>query len=148
MRSHKQIWGDIVFSFCKWLFLAVVLALLPIAVNGVSAVIRDEGDFQFESMYERGELLLVSAAVLGAAVTELISRDNRRLPTLRLFVGLVAGAIAFAASMWFADISAGLRDKESLDVDRIVVWSTYVSMGAIVSSVSCLVVAGYSREAP
>src|SRR3954452_2422329 len=98
MRSHKQIWGDILFSFFKWLFLAVVLALLPIAVNGASALIRDEAGFHFASVYERGELLLVSAAVLGAALTELISRENRRLLTLRLFVGLVAGAIAFAAS--------------------------------------------------
>lgn len=146
MRDQKDIWRQIGFDFGRWLFLAVVLALLPLGVSGLSAAIRNEPNFHFQQMYERGELLLVSAAVLGAAATELIARGHQRLGTLRLFVGLFAGAIAIAASMWFADIAAGLRDEAQLNGHRIAVWSSYVFLGAAVTSVSCLVVSGYSRS--
>jgi len=64
----------------RWGFFAVVLALLPVMLGGLTAVTRANETFRFEALFERGELLLVTAAVLGAALGDLFGEHDREEP--------------------------------------------------------------------
>src|SRR5688500_5879027 len=95
----------------RWAFFGVLLALFPLAASGFHVVTRADKQFSLQSLVERGELLLVSSAVLGAALAEMLAQPKPRFQKSRLFIGLCAGTVILAASAAFADVSAGLQES-------------------------------------
>jgi hypothetical protein len=145
VRSREEIVGGIVFSIVKWGFFVVALAILPVLIGALSTVTRGD-QLRFATLLEHGELLLVSVAIIGAAAAELFAKDSGGFQTLKLSVGGMAGLVVLAASMWFADIAAGLRDGSVLDPQSIAVGSVVVFALAIVTGISCIVVAELARN--
>jgi hypothetical protein len=133
-------------SIARWLFFGVGLALIPIALNGVGALTRQERGFTFEDLFARGELLLLAAAVVGAALAELFDQARPRFRTLRLVTGGSSFLLICGASVWFADIAAGGRDNTRLDGHFIAVGSLWIFGLALIAGISCLVLA--ELEAP
>lgn len=135
--------GDaIMTSLTRWMFFGVGLALLPIGLNALDAVSRNDTKFHFESLFQRGELLLVASAVLGAALAEMFGRRSRpRFRKTRNMVGCFAGLALLAVSGWFAAIQADERDHASLDHHTIALLSLLMFGLALVAGVSCVVVA-------
>ena len=132
----------IVASLGRWGFFAVVLSLIPILLNAADALTRDDKHFHFEALFQRGELLLVSSAILGAALAELFVREVKpRFRNLRLFAGCWGALVLLAVSAWFADIAAGYRDGAHLDHHRIALGSLALFGLSLVAGVSCLVLA-------
>lgn len=131
----------------SWGFFAVLLGLLPVMLGGFSAITRARETFEFEALFERGELLLVTAAVLGAALAELFSEHDIDLRATRFFAGCSASAVLLAASVWFADIAGALRDSVNTDPHAIASGSLVIFGLALVSGIACLVVAQRSEDA-
>lgn len=130
----------------RWGFFGVILALIPIIASAIDAFTRDDPHFHFEALFERGELLLVAAAVLGASLAELFAHSGRvSLRNARTFAGLFSGLVLITAAIWFADIQAGIRDKASLDHHRIAIGSMVVFMFALIAGASCVILAQFEE---
>jgi heme/copper-type cytochrome/quinol oxidase subunit 3 len=119
----------------------VGLALIPVILNAVAALTRQEPNFTLEDLFVHGELLLVSAAVVGAALAELFDQARPRFRVLRIVTGGFSVLLICGASVWFADIAAGIRDSKDLDAHFITMGSLGVFLFAIVAGTSCLVLA-------
>jgi hypothetical protein len=124
----------------RWVFFAVVLALLPLALGIVSTATRGE-PIRFDPLFMHGELLLVSTAILGAALAELFSTRRQRFPTLRLWAGGAAATVLISSAAWFADVAAGIRDGSKLDYHTIAVGSLVAFGLALITGVSCVLIA-------
>lgn len=139
---------ELSFRIAKWLFFGVLISVLPLALGGVSAATRKDVTFRFEGMYENGELLIVAAAIVGAALTELFSLGDQGLRLMRFLAGCFAATVVIASATWFADIAAATRDGSALDHDAIASGSLWVFISAVLSGLSCIVVATYATKRP
>lgn len=135
------------FRIGKWTFFAVLLALFPILLGAISTITRGN-PIEFDALFMHGELFLVSTAILGAALAELFSARKQRYPTLRLWTGCSAAAVLLSAAGWFADVTAGMRDGSKLDHHAIATGSVVMFALALVTGLSCIVVATRSEMTP
>lgn len=138
--------SNFAFRLARWVFFAVVLALLPIAANALGAVTRADDTLEYDALFSHGELLLVATAALGAALSELFDARHTGMRNAKLFVGWFAGLVMLASSMWFADIAAGLRDGSELDERSITDGSLVVFGLSLLSGGFCLLVAELASE--
>jgi hypothetical protein len=145
MGGSRKVLGDITYSIVRWGIFVVALALLPILISVLGAVTRGD-HLGLTTLFEQGELLLVSAAIVGAALADLVTEDGRGFRTLKLTVGGAAALVVIAASAWFADIAAGRRDGSPLDSQSIAVGSLVVFGFAVVAGLSCIVVAELAKK--
>jgi hypothetical protein len=122
------------------MFFAVIIALLPLGL-GVADILTRGDTVRFTGLFEHGELFLVSMAVLGAGLSDLLTPDIRRFPTVRFWVGCAAGMVLVVAAGWFADVAANLRDGSKVDHHAVAVSSLVVFSLALASSLSCVIVA-------
>jgi len=145
MSNSRKLRDDIIYSLVRWAIFAVALALLPILMRGLGSFTRGEG-VGFTELFEEGELLLVSAAIVGAALADLVTESGSKLRIRRLTSGGFAGLVGITAAAWFADIAAGRRDGSNLDPHNIAIGSVVIFGFAVVAGVSCIVLAGLTRK--
>lgn len=124
----------------KWVVFAVVLGLLPIGL-GVIDTITQGDTLHIDGLFRRGELFLVSTAILGAGLAELFTARRQRLPTVRFVAGCAAGLVLVVAALWFADVATKLRDGSHFDGHVVAVGSLVVFGCAFLAGLSCIVVA-------
>jgi hypothetical protein len=141
----KEVWDAIAFRVGRWVFFCVALALLPIALGALGALTRKAQTFSFEGLLGQGELLLVTAAVIGAALADLLGEHDLRFRTLRLYCGCSAGVVALASATWFADVAAAIQDDSALDRHAVATGSCWLFGAAIVAGLSCLIVIEASK---
>jgi hypothetical protein len=130
-------------SLGRWAAFAVFLALLPVIVNVLGSVTRGES-LRFVPIMEHGELLLVSAAIVGAAIAELIGPGSK--VALRVAVGAFGGFLVLTTSVWFADVAGALRDGSQVDGETVAWGSLVVFVLAFLAGVACIVAAEWSRR--
>jgi hypothetical protein len=146
MLLGAETWTGILFRVSRWLFFAVVLALLPIAFGGMSAVTRVDEAFRLDDLLQHGELLLVTAAVSGASLADLFGAAGSHFRTLRFTAGCFGGVVILAAAGWFADIAAAIRDGSQVDSHAVAVGSLWLFAFALVSGSTCVIVAAVSES--
>jgi hypothetical protein len=125
----------------KWLIFEVLIALVPLAFNWFGAVLRD-GDSTASAVLGRGELLLVSTAIVAASLGELMNKGlNEHLRgTKQMLVGV--GIILIIAATWLYSEAAVTPGEVPLaDVGPVVTMSCVIAAVASILSASCLVVA-------
>jgi predicted Kef-type K+ transport protein len=132
-------------GIARWAVFAVLLALLPIGVNAL-ITITDGHELGVVGLLEHGELMLVSAAVVGAAIAELMADGVTKLGGVRVGVGVGGGLVVVAASVWFAVIATGERDGSELDPGTVATGSLIVFLLAVVAGLSCVVVAELAKR--
>ncbi len=131
----------------RWIFFAVLLSLLPVGLGAMGTVTRGD-PLSFDDLLKHGELFLVSTAVIGAALAELFSGRQQQMATARLWVGGTAGVVLLVAALWFADVATGIRDGSKLDNHTIAIGSVVMFVLALLTGLSCVVVAESSEAAP
>lgn len=139
--------NEFLFRFGKWLFFAALIALLPLGLAALRALTREDASLSLRELLGTGELLIVISAVLGAALSEVISLEQRTQPLRRFFVSCVAGAVALGSAAWYADISAARLDQAKVDADTITAGSLWLLGFSVVISASCIIVAVSSEHA-
>jgi hypothetical protein len=143
--SRRETWRTVIFGIGRWGFFAVALALLPIMASAIGQFDRPGNRFDWEELVEHGELLLVASAVVGAALAELFPRRETPFRTATLFASGWASLVILASSVWFADIASAVRDGVQLDSHMIAVSSLAIFGCAVVSGLSCLVLAALAE---
>ena len=144
--SSGSTYNDILYSLVRWGIFAVAIALLPILISILGSVTRGD-DVGFVELLQNGELFLVSAAIVGAGIADLVAEGGSRFRTLKLTTGGAAGLVAITAAAWFADVAAGRRDGLELDSSGITTGSLIVFACALVAGASCIVVAELAKKA-
>ncbi len=133
--------ANLAFRIGRWLFFAVFISLLPVVLGALSAATRRGDGISTKAMVGNGELLIVSAAIVGAAIAELFALENQRYRLLRFLVGCFAATVVIAAATWFADIAAAVRDNAEVDHGAVAAGSLWLFGFALLSGLSCVVVA-------
>ncbi len=118
-----------------WVLFGVVMAVLPVAFNGISAATGNQ-PFTWEAVLGHGELLIVSVGITAAASSRLLIDGIH--PTVRVLL-LGAGFIIVAiASLWFAQVETLVRNKAAINTDLVVVGSLVVFVSALVTGGFCV----------
>jgi hypothetical protein len=121
-----------------WLAFSVVFALGPLFVNFL--LVRDKPDFAWVQLFNRGELLLVSAALCADAVGRLFGRNGERSYFV-IFCLICAVYLLFTSSVEFGmaapAIDAGVRltPKQAYD-------SLYQFAGTVLAGLGSLLAEG------
>ena len=95
-RKAKRVW--------EWIFPTVVIALSPLVAQYVGLLLNSSGSYHvYDILAHRGQIILVGVALLGEAMTELVSR---RIATWQK-QGIQALCVAYIlmASIVYANLS-------------------------------------------
>lgn len=103
---------EIIINLIKWMFFSVGIALVPMVASFLmqvdgSAPIRSDFFNNFFNFYaQKGDLLIVSGALVGEGVSDLFSSSTApRL--IRIFIGGVCILALILTTLLFANITAG-----------------------------------------
>ncbi|WFE95937.1 hypothetical protein [Micromonospora sp. WMMD987] len=125
----------------KWFLFEVVFALVPLGFNWLGSILHGGGS-GINVILGRGELLLVSTAIVAASLGDLVNKGLN--PQLRGFKQLLVGVGIFlivAATWLYAEAAATPGEAATVDLGLVVTLSLTVALVAIILSMACLVVA-------
>ena len=122
----------------QWLIFQVVLSLTPVGaailskltINGFSEPI------DLNEILKNGELILVTAAIVGAAIGDLLG-GNRKHPGLELISGGGCIVILLLTCLYFPTISNASANLDSIKQVSFCLFGT-----GFVASLSCIVLSG------
>jgi hypothetical protein len=111
----------------------VVLALTPILFNWLDAFTSDDPNFHFEALFQRGELLLVVAATLGAALSEMAAQGTpSKYRKLWGAVAVTGALMLLASAVWFAQIQATITENGARTPRQVAVSHHHIAIGSLI----------------
>jgi uncharacterized membrane protein len=130
----------------RWFFFSVVIAVVPIVFNGVSAINRNEV-LTWQALLVHGEFYLVSVAVTAAALGEMFNRESKRLRLTRMCLFGFGFTLIVMASLLFADVASNARRVGAQVNFNSVAWSSVTFFVFSVIIGGCCIVVSEFREA-
>jgi len=122
----------------KWVVFSVALAVAPLLLNALRCITRKDIAFTLTGLLERGELLLVSAAIAASAVGDLATSGITTAQKSKIVLGGIASGIILLSSWLFADISVGWQvNTEQMSSDGITLISCWLFAAAVVTGACC-----------
>jgi MFS family permease len=120
--AHRR--HEIYEELLKWFALGVVVAALPIIFNALSFAFRDH-PFSYRELVKHGELMLVSVAIVAAALGQLpmgnIVSSARVVRTGLLAVSIV---LICLSSLGFAEVSSLFADGKHYNAGVVATFSS------------------------
>jgi hypothetical protein len=120
-----------------WFVFTVLITLLPLAGSGLYELGQGH-PISLMTLAGHGELLIVSVAILGAALGEILKGDKGSQGLLRKSLISLAIIVILAGVWWFAEISVLLQSKQSVDVSFITTWSAWILVAAVIVGGCCI----------
>ena len=104
----------------SWIIFSVFVALVPLAFNAASLHTR-QGPTQPRTILDRGELLLITAALCAAAIGELFASPqvDGIVRLSKLIAGGAVVLILLFSSLYFADVSSAHASGVNLNLGII-----------------------------
>lgn len=124
----------------KWIIFGVLIGIAPLLVTLLIGITRNQ-TIDIVNILSNGELLLVTAGIVGAAIGDLLA-GNHRFPSLEIVSGGGCVLILLISSLYFADISAaGITSSLSqpLNVNAIEKYSYYIFTSGCISSIASVI---------
>ncbi|WP_052277929.1 hypothetical protein [Microcystis panniformis] len=121
----------------QWIIFGVVLAIVPLVVALLIRATRGQST-ELVDLLRNGELLLVTAGIVGAAIGDLLG-GNRTQPIFELFSGGACVLILVVSSILYADVSAAHASQQPVNIAVIERSSLWLFSGGVVSSFFCVV---------
>jgi hypothetical protein len=125
--------------FTKWLIFGVVFALTPLLADFFIQWVHPNATlaFHWQEVFVKGELLLVSAAIAGAGVGELIG-SGRRWLTFKIIAGGGCIIITLLAAELYSSIAGDVRIQAVYDKERVVTESIWIFATTLMASAGCI----------
>ncbi len=123
-----------------WFIFRVLLALVPILFT-VVRILTIGGANPFGTAIERGELVLLTAAICGGSVGVLIG-SGATLQIYKIISGGAAIIILMFSSLYFADVSAAYRAGVPINARHVRQTSLVVFCAGVVFSGACVALGG------
>jgi len=126
--------------FARWLIFGVLLALVPLIFSWAAREMRSQPS-GLDVVLANGELFLVTAAISGAAVGELVGvvRTTRQ-PFWEIVAGGCCLIVVVLSAHLFADISAVRATAATVDPQRVSTWSLWLYAIGLVASGSSVAI--------
>ncbi len=126
----------------KWLLFGVVVALAPLIADYFLHSVHFTGGTvpNWHMVLIKGELLLVSAAISGAGVGELIGTSRDWLP-FKLICGGSCIVILFIAVVLYTGIANDVRLGTNYDKTALVNKSIWIFIATFVAALGCILAA-------
>jgi len=102
-----------VIRLTKWFIFSVVIGILPIIWTGLRLLTQGSA-LSLESLFGRGDLLLVASALSAAAIGELFLSTSDR-SVFKLFSGGGCLIVIMVSCLWYSDIVGYLLSGASYD---------------------------------
>jgi hypothetical protein len=126
--------------FARWLIFGVLLALVPRIFSWAAREMRSQPS-TLDVVLAKGELFLVTAAISGAAIGELVGVVRT---TRQTFWEIVAGGccliVVVLSAHLFADVAAVRATAATVDPHRVRVWSLWLYFVGLVASGSSVAI--------
>lgn len=119
----------------RWLVFTVFIALVPLLVAVLRILIHSPQPFTLQGVTEHGELLLISTAIGGAALGELIGSGTKRRPVPKIICGGATLILIMTSGMWFADIASA---SGTINTDVVSFGSLAILLFTVLSSGGCI----------
>jgi hypothetical protein len=126
--------------FARWLIFGVLLALVPLLFSWATRQLRAQPS-SLDVLLANGELFLVTAALAGAAIGELlgVARASRQ-PFWEIVAGGCCLIVVVLSAHLFADISAIRATAATIDPARVSSWSLWLYCIGLVASGSSIAI--------
>ena len=126
--------------FTRWLIFGVLLALVPLLFSWATRQLRAQPS-SLDVLLANGELFLVTAALAGAAIGELlgVARSSRQ-PFWEIVAGGCCLIVVVLSAHLFADISAIRATAATVDPARVSSWSLWLYGIGLVASGSSIAI--------
>ena len=132
-KSHK-----LITKLMRWLVFSVLLAVAPLAGSFVTRMTR-KLPTDLDAILANGELLLVTAGIVGAAVGELLGNQHtERRPVPEVIAGGASLLILFFCAVVFADTAAAKAASQAIDGAAVTNFSLLMCGIGLASSASCV----------
>ncbi len=123
----------------RWCVFGVAIALIPVAFCWASLLTAGKSA-TLDRVLENGALLLITAAISGAAIGELVGSGKARIK-LKLWAGGGCVVVLMACSLWYAQVSSTTVARP-----QVVMWGSIgMFLFGMVSSCSCVVLSEVER---
>jgi hypothetical protein len=119
-------------ALIRWFVLVVLIGVLPIGFNGVSAITMGD-TISWKVLLSHGELMIVSVAISAAAGGELFTVEGQHFRRLKALLGGAEFVLVCGASMWYAVIASAVRDNGPENLSFVAWGSLVVFLGAILT---------------
>jgi hypothetical protein len=127
--------------FAKWAIFGVIFAIAPLAADYfIGSLHNPSSTFSWHDVVSKGELLLVTAAIAGAGVGELIGSGKDWLP-FKLVTGGACFVILLVAAELYSSIASDVRLQAVYDKPRLVDYSIYLFFATLIASAGCILAA-------
>jgi hypothetical protein len=129
----------------KWIFFSVLASVCPLFTTYmISSISRN---IPWESIISRGELQLISLALLANGIGELIGAAREGISDVTVILKIVFGGFAFigffGCAIWFGSISSQLIQASSINpLAGMGVHSIVTFISAVVLGGSCIILSG------
>lgn len=129
-------------KFAKWIVFGVAFAIAPLIADYVIQSMHPKPNVSFSlgNIIEKGELLLVAAAISGAGVGELIGSGKDWL-IFKLVSGGSCVIILLVSALLYSSVASDVRLQTLYDKDSLISWSIYLFIFTIISCAGCILVA-------
>ena len=121
-----------IIRFVKWIVFSVIISLLPLVFNLLSALNRQK-EASLSLLCSHGELLILSAAIAAGSIGELFGGGSERA-ILKIIAGGGCVAVLFVACLSFADVAQLPQPVPSV----VTVESITIFILTLISSASCI----------
>lgn len=127
----------------RWCIFSVAVTLLPIIFNLIKCMVNSNCTLSITYLFCHGELLIISNAIAGSAIGQVIAvRNTRHVPTL-----IAAGScviILSLSSFLYAEMTAA-GSTNSYDPHGISITSLVMFILTILAGASCVILAEVSE---
>lgn len=121
----------------RWLLFGAGFALIPILFGFLRMATRGQS-LSISGVTSRGELLLISAGIGGAAIGELIASGTKKRPGAKLACGSACAAVLLLSGLWFSDISSLLDAGQAVN-HRVISYGSLVVLAlTLIASGGCV----------
>ncbi|MGH3865522.1 MAG: hypothetical protein ACRDQ4_05150 [Pseudonocardiaceae bacterium] len=125
----------------KWLLFEIVFALLPLFFNWGTAILHDKS-VSWGLLVGRGELLLISVAIIAAAIGNLVNSGwNEKLHGVKQTLVGVGFILGCTGTWLYSQAAIFPGENNDINTTYVVGISVIVTIGAIVLSLACLITA-------
>ncbi len=133
----KGIWNEILKQLPRWLLFNVCIALSPLVLNYLKAILFAEtnGEGFINSLSRNGELFIISTAILGESVGDLVASKNTGI--IATVVGGVCVLLLISTTFLFAAVTAYVPSQDRLETFAISQMSLRFFCASFVVSACC-----------
>lgn len=136
--SNQFHWGNVGLKLLRWTVYSVIISLIPIFSTFLYSWTTNS-QVTLTGALSKGELLLISVAISGGAVGELIGREAEG--ALRLLkVGIIGLTliVVLVSCIWFGSIASILAEGGHVDAHAVSVGSKIVFFSSVLSGAVCI----------